>query len=331
MAAMRAFRFQCSKLAPKKRAEWLSKDSEMVKAKTPQEFLEELAIKPIDRLLFSGTPNQWPNRHVFGGHVIGQSMEAAQKTVPPEFHVHSMHAYFLRPGNADLPIIYEVDPIRDGRSFLTRRVVAIQNGEPIFNSSVSFHIGEIGLEHQRPATAITISEDGVGPEDVDPDELYLDRIAEEAGIKVPMAKLIPFNQRTIDRQDLLAPRNLDPLHGLWMKLDVNLPDDPALHTRLLAFMSDSNLIGSALRPHGITWLHPDLKMMTSLDHCFYMHEPKARADQWIFYQVEGIWAGHGRVYGRGNMYTRDGKLIASANQEGLVRLTEDAKIRRSKG
>ena len=283
------------------------------------DFLDNLAIRQADKYVFTGTPNQWPNRHVFGGHVIGQAMEAAQRTVPAGYHAHSMHAYFLRPGKADTDIRYEVDPIRDGRSFLTRRVVALQGGEAIFSTAVSFHIGETGVAHQIDMNDVP------GPEGLEPDDTYYRRMAKKFNRPYPATNIMPFNQRTVDRIDIEKPGPKPAIAGLWLKFEADLPDDPALHSRLLAYISDSHLIASALRPHGMTFRDKRIKMMASLDHGFYIHDPAARADDWIFYQIEGVWSGSGRVLGRGSMYDQSGKLLASATQEGLVRLTGEAK------
>ncbi len=284
------------------------------------DFLDNLAIRQEEEFLFLGTPNQWKNRHVYGGHVISQAMEAAQRTVPAGFHIHSMHAYFLRPGNADNDIRYEVDPIRDGRSFLTRRVVAIQKGEALFISSISFHIGEEGISHQINMADVP------APESLESDHDYYSRVSQKLNRPYPKKNFMPFNQRYVDRVDVERPEPKPAVGGMWLKFEADLPDDPALHSRMLAYISDSHLMGSALRPHAMHFRDPHIKMMTSLDHSFFVHDPSARADEWFYYQMEGTWSGQGRVLGRGSMFNRTGKLIATTTQEGLVRLTEKAKL-----
>ncbi len=281
------------------------------------DFLDELKLERLDRLLFRGTPNQWPNRHVFGGHVVAQALEAASRTVDESYNVHSMHCYFLKLGNADLPLIYDVDPIRDGRSFITRRVVAIQNGEAIFNISVSFHIGEPGLKHQINMPPVPM------PEELEDDETYYDRAVKALG-KIPKpSPFQAFEMRSVDRMDLanMGPKN--PECGFWLRLKEKVNDDYKLHTRLLAYISDYAFLSSTLRPHGMIPRDERFKAVASLDHAMWIHSDDFRVDEWLYYKTDGFWTGHGRGLSRGALYARDGELLASTSQESMLRLRRE--------
>lgn len=279
--------------------------------------VDRLAVEQLDRLLFRGLPNDWPNKHVFGGHVIAQAMEAAEKTVDPQYSIHSFHSYFLRPGIADQPIIYDVDPIRDGRSFVTRRVVAIQNGEAIFTLAASFHVGEEGVAHQIDMP------DMPQPEDLDDDEAYYEKALKAFAAGPKQRAYLPFETRAIDRMDLENIKPKDPVTGYWLKLKQPIGDDQALHRRLLAFISDFAFLSSNLRPHAMIPRDSRLKTVASLDHAMWFHREKFSVNEWIFYKTEGYWSGKGRGLARGALYARDGRLIASTAQESLLRLKQD--------
>ncbi len=285
---------------------------------TVAEVLDRLAVEQLDRLLFQGQPNDWPNKHVFGGHVVAQAMEAAEKTVDPTYKLHSLHGYFLRPGIADRPIIYDVDPIRDGRSFVTRRVVAIQNGEAIFTLAASFHVGEEGVSHQIDMPDVP------QPEELDDDEAYYEKIlkAFNAGGGKKRAYM-PFQTRAIDRMDLEDIKPKDPVTGYWLKLKEPIEGDQALHRRLLAYISDFAFLSSNLRPHAMIPRDPRLKTVASLDHAMWFHRDSFSVNEWIFYKTEGYWSGKGRGLARGALYCRDGRLIASTAQESLLRMKKD--------
>jgi len=290
-----------------------------------QPILDTLKIERLETLLFRGAPNDWPNKHVFGGHVIAQAMEAASMTVDASFRLHSLHSYFLRPGIAGQPIIYDVDPIRDGRSFATRRVVAIQNGEAIFTLAASFHVGEEGVAHQIDMPDVT------RPEDLDDDEEYYARILRAFG-KQPKNKLyMPFEMRSIDRMDLENPQPKSPITGYWFKLKEKIGDDQQLHGRLLAYISDFAFLSANLRPHAMIPRDPKLKTVASLDHAVWFHRDNFRVDEWVFYKTEGYWSGKGRGLARGALYCTDGRLIASTAQESLLRLTAEEKDKLKQG
>ena len=284
---------------------------------TVQPIIDELAIERLDNLLFRGEPNKWPNKHVFGGHILAQAMEAATLTVEPGFLLHSLHCYFLRPGIADQPIIYDVDPIRNGRSFVTRRVVAIQNGEAIFTISVSFHVGEDGLEHQIDMPEVPM------PEDLDDDEEYYARVLRAFGKQPKDKPYMPFEMRSIDRMDLENPKPKSPETGYWLKLKEPIEGDQALHARLMAYISDFAFLSANLRPHAMIPRDPRLKMVASLDHAMWFHRNNYRVDDWIFYRTDGYWTGKGRGLARGALYDRSGRLLASTSQEALLRLHKD--------
>ena len=281
------------------------------------DVLNRLKIEQIDRLLFQGQPNDWPNRHVFGGHVVAQALEAAMLTVDSDYKVHSLHSYFLRPGNAERPIIYDVDPIRDGRSFVTRRVVAIQDGEAIFTVAASFHVGEEGVAHQIDMPDVP------APEELNDDEAYYARILKALGSDPNKRAFLPTEMRSIDRMDLENPKPKDPVTGYWVKWRDNVGDDQNLHRRLLAYASDFAFLSSNLRPHAMIPRDPRLKTVASMDHSVWFHMDDFRVDEWIYYKTEGYWTGKGRGLARGALYTRDGKLIASTAQESLLRLKKE--------
>lgn len=284
-----------------------------------QTILDRLAVERLDNLLFRGMPNDWPNKHVFGGHVIAQAMEAAALTVEEGFRLHSLHSYFLRPGIADQPIIYDVDPIRDGRSFCTRRVVAIQNGEAIFTIAVSFHVGEEGVAHQIDMPDVPM------PEELDDDEAYYSRILRAFGKEPKNRPYMPVEMRSVDRMDLENPQPKDPVTGYWFKLKDDIDQPQAVHARMLAYISDFAFLSSNLRPHAMIPRDPRLKTVASLDHAMWFHRDNFRVDDWVYYKTEGYWTGKGRGLARGALYARDGRLLASTSQECLLRLQPEEK------
>ncbi len=284
---------------------------------TVAKVIDQLTVEKLDRLLFRGEPNDWPNKHVFGGHVVAQAMEAAENTVDASYRLHSLHGYFLRPGIADQPIIYDVDPIRDGRSFVTRRVVALQNGEAIFTLAASFHVGEDGVSHQIDMPDVPM------PEDLDDDEAYYEKVLRAFNSGSKKRAYLPFETRAIDRMDLEDIKPKDPVTGYWLRLKEPIGDDQALHRRLLAYISDFAFLSSNLRPHAMIPRDPRLKTVASLDHAMWFHRDTFRTDDWIFYKTEGYWSGKGRGLARGAMYSRDGRLIASTAQESLLRMKKD--------
>ena len=270
-----------------------------------------LDLEPIEVNVFRGRSPDDKRQRVFGGQVAGQALVAAGRTVDPGRPVHSLHAYFLRPGDPSVPILYEVDRIRDGRSFTTRRVVAIQHGQAIFNLAASFHVAEEGFDHQLPM-----------PEAPPPEGLptFAERLA-------PVRELVGewyTRPQPIDLRHVGAPPHASgggdprpPCQQVWFRADGTLPDDPLLHACVVTFASDMTLLDSILLAHGTSWLDPGL-MGASLDHAMWFHRP-FRADEWLLYDQESASASGARGLGQGRIYRRDGVHAVSVVQEGLFR------------
>lgn len=277
-----------------------------------EKLLAILDLETLEHNLFRGRSPQDGWQRVFGGQVIGQALIAAERTVEGRV-AHSLHGYFMRPGDPSMPIIYEVDRIRDGRSFNTRRVVAIQHGAAIFSMSVSFHVVEDGFDHQFDM-----------PDVADPDdlpslsELKKDRIGHfPAVIKTYFERERPIEIRPVDLTRFLDPERRHPVQHVWMRATGTLPDDPSLHQSALAYASDFTLLDTALIAHGRVLYDPKL-MLASLDHALWFHRP-FKADEWMLYTQDSP-ASHGaRGFCRGSVFTRDGTLVASVAQEGLIR------------
>jgi acyl-CoA thioesterase-2 len=282
------------------------------------ELLEILDLEQLEVNLFRGRSPQSRWQRVYGGQVIGQALVAAVRTVDRERPPHSMHAYFLLPGDPKAPIIYNVERIRDGKSFATRRVLAIQHGHPIFSMSVSFHAHEDGLAHQAAM-----------PEAPPPDQLMGDAAVKERFLATMPEAVRRYYER--ERPIELRPVQLDRYAGrkyedgrfqMWIRATGPLPDDPAIHQCVLAYASDMTLLDTALVPHGRTLFEPEF-MAASLDHALWLHRP-FRADDWLLYAQDTPSLAGSRGFSRGLIYTRDGVLVASVAQEGLVRLRRSA-------
>jgi acyl-CoA thioesterase-2 len=256
-------------------------------------LVELLDLETIEVNIFRGRSPDEKRQRVFGGQVAGQALVAAGRTVPDDRRVHSLHAYFLRPGDPNVPIVYDVDRIRDGRSFTTRRVVAIQHGRPIFNLSASFHIDEPGVDHQLPM-----------PSDVP---------APEATDKFDWAP-------AFDLRFVTGERGAGSMQRLWFKAAGSLPDDPLLHVCVVAYASDMTLLDPVVNAHNIDWEDPGLQV-ASLDHAMWFHRP-FRADEWLLYDQESPAASGGRGLGLGRIFREDGTLVVSVVQEGLVRVRQ---------
>jgi acyl-CoA thioesterase-2 len=283
-------------------------------SKVLDELVKLLALERIEENLFRGQSQDLGWGTVFGGQVLGQALSAAVQTVPRERHVHSLHAYFLRPGDVHKPIVYEVDRLRDGGSFTTRRVIAVQSGAPIFNLSASFQIDEDGFEHQDPMP------EAPAPETLRPDREQVAEYAARLPKHVVDRALAdqPFDMRTINGlDDMITSPPRPPHRMLWLKAAAPLPDEPALHRYLLAYASDHAFIATALQPHGVTWLSPGMHV-ASLDHVMWFHQP-FRVDEWLLYVIDSPAAHGARGLVRGRIFTRAGRLIASSAQEGLIR------------
>lgn len=259
-------------------------------------------------------PSQWmPQGRVFGGQVLAQSLVAADRTIDGR-DVHSMHGYFLRPGDVDLPVQFSVDRLRDGRSFSTRRVQAFQKGEPIFSMIASFQDHDPGIEHQEDF-----------PTDI-PDPESLPSAADLIGdnphpVAQYWAKARPFDMRHVPSAIYFKVEGEPVAHqAVWLRALGNMPDDQALHTAALAYASDYSILESIYRRHGIAWAHPGLKS-ASLDHAMWFHRP-ARVDQWMLYVQESPSAQGGRGLALGRIFNQRGELLATVAQEGMVRVPE---------
>jgi acyl-CoA thioesterase-2 len=278
------------------------------------ELVRLLALERIEENLFRGQSQNPGWGAVYGGQVLGQALSAAGQTVPKERAVHSLQAYFLRRGDVARPIVYEVDRIREGGSFTTRRVVAIQGGQAIFNLAASFQTLEPGFEHQDAMPDVP------PPESLPSDAERLERVAHT----IPEALLEhlrrprAFESRSTDPdEDPVAPAPRSARRTVWLRTKGELADDPALHRCLLAYASDNGFITTALLPHGVNWLTPGMQI-ASLDHVMWFHQP-FRLDDWLLYAMDSPAAHGARGLVHGRVFTRDGRLVASTSQEGLIR------------
>ena len=290
-------------------------------AKNQQDAVDALIalldLEAIEVNIFRGVSPDEDRQRVFGGQVAGQALVAAARTVEPDRSVHSLHAYFLRPGDPAVPILYEVDRIRDGRSFTTRRVVAIQHGKAIFNLAASFHIHEEGLEHQLAMADMMF--DGHLPPDPESLPDWQERMApwaEKMGDWYNRPR--PIDHRQIDYEPLDRKDKLPPHQRTWIRADGVLPEDPVLHACVLTYASDMTLLDTSILPHGLGAMD-DRLMMASLDHTMWFHRP-FRADEWLLYVQDTPSASGGRGIARGLIYTQDGDLAVSVVQEGLIRI-----------
>lgn len=290
---------------------------------TPTAQLADLiCTEQLDTLLFRGVTPETGLHRVFGGQVLAQALYSAIRTVPESRLMHSMHAYFLRPGDVSLPIIFEVDPIRDGNSFTTRRVVAIQNGKAIFSVSISFKEPEEGLEHQIDMPDVPPPESLMC--DRDRLQIYLDANP-DVPAPTPADTFGAFDVRSTGEIPFMREGASEPVHGLWFKCKHRLEDAFAMHQAFLAYASDLRLLASAMLPHGLSYRHNGLNLQAAtLDHSLWIHAP-FRVDDWIYYHMEGPVAAGGCGLNFGRFYTRDGRLVASASQEGLMRLRDTPK------
>ncbi|MET0187895.1 MAG: acyl-CoA thioesterase II [Pseudonocardia sediminis] len=275
-----------------------------------------LDLERLEENLFRGVSPPHSLPRVFGGQVAGQALVAAGRTVPDDRHVHSLHAYFIRPGDPSVPIVYETERVRDGRSFTTRRVLGIQHGEAIFSLSASFQVAQHGLEHSEPLTV----------QAPDPESLpdLGSRAAQGDGSWLTETPR-PLDIRLVEEPVWSSRRTgaSDEPMRVWMRADGRLPDDQLLHVCLLTYASDLTLLGSVLARHDVA---SSQVQMASLDHAMWFHEP-FRADEWLLYSCYSPSASGGRGLGTGRFYTADGRLIASTMQEGLVRLPSGEKSR----
>ncbi len=270
-----------------------------------QELIRDNQLELIDTNLFRGRASHDSGGRIYGGQVMAQSISAAQQSVDRQFVLHSMHAYFLRMGDPAKAVIYELEPIRDGRSYATRRIVAKQNGVAIYNCSLSFQVPEPGFDHQAKMPAVpaaeTLTSDAELYQPLMPDGDY--------GWPMEFHQVAPMN--------FLAPQAMEPVSYTWFKTADPIADDPHLHQQLLAYASDNPILTTALRPHGVTHFSPGI-MVATIDHALWFHRP-FRVDEWLLYEVHSDSASGGRGLSRGKIFNQRGELVASACQEGVLR------------
>ncbi len=282
-------------------------------SKVLNELSALLKLEFIEQGLYRGQSQDLGYKALFGGQVMGQALSAAQETVAENRIVNSLHSYFLRPGNASLPVVYEVEVIRDGASFSTRRVQAIQNGKAIFYMTASFQHSEQGFDHQDTMPNVT------APEDLSSFTDYLK--ANQQCIPEPLRQKFlaekPIDIRPVQQYNWLAPKVTDSIHQIWIKANGQLPDDFRLHTFLLAYTSDFHFLPTALMPHGASHWQPNFQIAT-IDHAMWFHRP-FRLDDWLLYSMDSPSASNGRGLVKGQIFNRQGQLVASTMQEGVIR------------
>lgn len=289
------------------------------RAQDPQGLVDQLTrlldVERIDTDLYRGPRQPGGVGRVFGGQVIAQALQAAQRSVEDDKLAHSLHAYFMRPGDENHPIIYRVVRDFDGRSFANRRIIAMQDGKPILNMTASFQLPADGLHHQEAM-----------PDVPDPDSLQSERDLREAiRDEVPekfrrfFLRARPIEIRPVNPRNWFKPVKSEPVQHSWFRVVAPLSNDPALHRAMLTYATDMTLLGTCMLPHGVSWMTGQVQT-ASLDHAVWLHEP-FRFDEWLLYTTDSPWAGHSRGFNRGRIYARDGRLVASVAQEGLVRVT----------
>ncbi len=284
------------------------------------EFLVNLLdLETIEVNVYRGRHPEEERQRTFGGQVAAQSLMAAGRTVQTG-KVHSLHSYFLRPGDPRTPILYEVDRIRDGKSFTTRRVVAIQHGRAIYNMQASFHTEEASLEHQIPMPNVP------GPDTIRP---LFERVQNEFGdVDEWFKRQHPIDQRFVGELPWSPLRSKEPRQQIWIKADGELPDDPLLHACVVTYASDMSLFDAILAPHSIRW-DDGTFMGASLDHCMWFHRD-FRADEWLLYDTDSPIAHGGRGLARGFLFNQAGELKVSMVQEGLTRVIDPMKTKTKK-
>jgi len=283
-------------------------------SKVLQRLLDLLKLEVIEQGIYRGQSQDLGFKALFGGQVMGQALSAAKETIADDRFVHSLHSYFLRPGDAKLPVVYEVENIRDGRSFSTRRVQAIQNGKAIFYLTASFQYMEEGLDHQDimpkvkpPEQCQSLSEIFLANQQFLPDAVKEKFLAEK-----------PIEIRPVEEYDWFNPAPKPPQCNMWIKANGDLPDDLRIHMYMLAYTSDYHFLPTALFPHGLSHIHSNLQIAT-IDHAMWFHRP-FRFDDWLLYSIKSPSASNGRGLVQGQIFNQQGQLIASTMQEGVIRV-----------
>lgn len=282
------------------------------------DLLNLLDLEPLEFNIYRGRNRDIGSGRVFGGQVLAQALVAAQRTVEEERIAHALHGFFILPGDLNVPIVYFVDRLRDGKSFTTRQVTAIQNGRAIFNMSVSFHVAEPGLSHQ-------LDMPNVPPPESLKSELEI--IRARAGdlpdhLREVLTQDRPIDFRLVEDIDPFDPVKQPPVRHMWLRAVGQMPDEALAHQAVLAYASDYGLLGTALQPHGRSYRRSNIQV-ASLDHSLWLHQP-CRLDDWLLYSVDSPTSAGARGFARGTIFTRDGKLVASVAQEGLMRPRDTA-------
>ena len=287
-------------------------------APSPQQLVDDLVrlltVEEIDTDLHRGARLPGGRGRVFGGQVIGQALDAATRSVEGGHVAHSLHAYFLRPGDDALPIVYRVERDFDGRSFVNRRVIALQRGQPILNMAASFQSPEDGFEHAEAMPDVP------PPEELLSETELIRRERERTGGALPewFSRPRPIEVRPTAPRPMIDPGAGEPRFAVWFRAVASPGDDPDTHRAVLAYASDMALLATSMRPHAVSWLTPGMQT-ASLDHALWLHAPP-RVDDWLLYSTDSPWAGGGRGFNRGSIFARDGRLVASVAQEGLIRM-----------
>ena len=278
-----------------------------------EDLLNLLSLEKIEQGLYRGNSQNLGLPQVFGGQVIGQALSATKDTLSTPRPVHSLHSYFLRPGDASCPIVYDVENLRDGRSISTRRVKAIQHGKPIFFMTASFHDEAEGLEHQAAMPSVE------GPENLNSTRERIVELAKTENVPVPdrFQQQSPIAIKPVESFNVLKPEATKPFRHVWMKTRGLLPDDPRVHKYLLAYASDMAFLPVAGQPHGISFFSKNYQMAT-IDHSMWFHRD-FRFDDWLLYEIESPTATNQRGYVTGRFFDRKGRLVASTAQEGVMR------------
>lgn len=277
------------------------------------ELITLLNLEPIEEDIYRGQSQDLGFRQLFGGQVLGQALSAASYTVHEERVAHSLHGYFLRRGDPSLPIVFTVDRVRDGRSFSSRRVTAIQKGKTIFFCSASFHDPETGFEHQEKMPDVP------GPEDLENEASLISRQMDTLPARVleRVKRGRPIEIRPVSDFNPFAPKKGPAVRQVWFKADGEVPDIASLHRYLLAYTSDFNLLTTSLLPHGKGFMDMDMEV-ASVDHSIWFHS-QPKMNEWMLYSMYSPWAGDARGLVRAEIFSQDGKLVASVCQEGLIR------------
>lgn len=284
---------------------------------TPESLVADLVdlldVEEIDTDLYRGRRSRGGIGRVFGGQVIAQALQAAQRSTAMPRTAHSLHAYFMRPGDEQYPIIYRVVRDFEGRSFATRRVIAMQRGQPILNMAASFQIPEGGFHHQDRMPDVP------GPESLESEAAIRERESRhfDERIRRQLTRPRPIEMRPVHPRKWFEPTPGEPIQHSWFRVVAPIGDDAAMHRAMLSYASDMALLGTCMLPHGVTWTTNGFQS-ASLDHALWLHE-ECRVDDWLLFTTDSPWAGHARGLNRGQFFTRDGRLVASVAQEGLIR------------